>query len=176
MKYLYLSAAVLPLMIAAPALAQTPQEPARLTAWEASRIRANDDMVGTGVARARDRLDSATSTSSVSTSEIVKINATSLSDLLRTVPGIRAEAGAGEGNGSYTVRGLPLVGGGAKYLQFQEDGLPVLQFGDILSLTPDIFLRADFNVSQIEFDPRRILVDLRLQRARWRDQPDLQHR
>ncbi|MBX9616481.1 MAG: TonB-dependent receptor [Caulobacteraceae bacterium] len=150
MNYLLISVAALPLLMAVPAHAQAPQEPARLTAWEASRIRANDDMVATGVARARDRLDSATSTSSINTSEIVKINATSLSDLLRTVPGIRAEAGGGDGNGNYTVRGLPLVGGGAKYLQLQEDGLPVLQFGDIFSLTPDIFLRADFNVGQIE--------------------------
>ncbi|WP_309627983.1 TonB-dependent receptor domain-containing protein [Brevundimonas sp.] len=150
MKSLYLTAALAPLLFALPSHAQTTQPEARPTAWEASRVRANDDMVATGVARARDRLDSATSTSSISTSEIVKINPTSLSDLLRTVPGIRAEAGAGEGNGSYTVRGLPLVGGGAKYLQLQEDGLPVLQFGDILSLTPDIFLRADFNVGQIE--------------------------
>ena len=43
-----------------------------------------------------------------------------------------------------------MVGSGAKYLQFQEDGLPVLEFGDILALTPDYFIRYDFNVGQIE--------------------------
>lgn len=107
-------------------------------------------MIVTGVARARDKLDSATSTSSLTDSDIVKIAPTSLSDLFRNIPGIRSEASSGEGNGSYTIRGLPLVSTGAKYLQFQEDGLPVLEFGDITGLTSDVFLRADFNIAQVE--------------------------
>lgn len=123
----------------------------RMTAWEASRAREEDDgKIVTGVARARDRLDSATSTSALQESEITKISATSLGDLFRNIPGIRAEASSGETNGSYTIRGLPLVSTGAKYLQFQEDGLPVLEFGDILGLTTDVFIRADLNISQIE--------------------------
>lgn len=150
MKYLYLSTAIAPLLLAVSAHAQTAQDAPRLTAWEASRVRANDDLVVTGVARARDRLDSATSTSSINEIEVTKINATSLSDLLRTVPGIRAEAGTGDLNGNYTIRGLPLVGSGAKYIQLQEDGLPVLEFGDLMTQTPDIFLRPDFNLAQIE--------------------------
>ena len=150
MKSLYLTAALAPLLCGAPSHAQTAQEPARQTAWEASRTRVSDDVVVTGVARARDRLDSATSTSSINDVEISKIGAASISDLFRTIPGIRAEASGGEVNGNYTIRGLPMVGSGAKYLQFQEDGLPVLEFGDILSLTPDYFIRYDFNVGQIE--------------------------
>ena len=150
MKSFYLSVAIAPLLFAATAHAQAAQDAPRPTAWEASRVHANDDMVATGVARARDRLDSATSTSSINEIEVTKISGASLSDLLRTVPGIRAEAGAGDLNGNYTIRGLPLVGSGAKYIQLQEDGLPVLEFGDLQSLTPDIFLRTDFNLAQIE--------------------------
>lgn len=149
-KYLHLSVAVVPLLFAAPAFAQAGQEPERVTAWEASRTRANDEMVVTGVARARDRLDSATSTSSITDVDIVKIGESSISGIFRTIPGIRAEASYGEANGNYTIRGLPMVGSGAKYLQFQENGLPVLEFGDILALTPDYFMRYDFNVAQIE--------------------------
>jgi outer membrane receptor protein involved in Fe transport len=137
------------LVFANPAFAAEKEDPQ--TAWEASRSHEDDGMIGTGVARARDRLDSATSTSSMASNEIVKMSATSLSDLFRNIPGIRSEASVGEGNnGSYTIRGLPLASTGAKYLQFQEDGLPVLEFGDILGLAPDVFLRPDFNIAQIE--------------------------
>jgi outer membrane receptor protein involved in Fe transport len=154
LKALYVSVALAPFLMAAPASAQsasnTPHEPARLTAWEASRIRTSDDTVSTGVARARDRLDSATSTSSITEMDIVRIGESSIAGIFRTIPGIRAEASAGEVNGNYTIRGLPMVGSGAKYLQFQENGLPVLEFGDILAFTSDYFLRYDFNVGQIE--------------------------
>lgn len=150
LKSLYLTAAFAPLILAMPAHAQTQPAPQRQTAWEASRTRANDDVIVTGVAKARDRLDSATSTSSINDVEIAKIGAYSINDLFRTIPGIRAEASTGETNGNYTIRGLPMVSTGAKYLQFQEDGLPVLEFGDILALVPDYFMRYDFNVGQIE--------------------------
>ncbi|WP_298164059.1 TonB-dependent receptor [Novosphingobium sp.] len=135
-------------LLAAPAFAEESKPP--LTAWEASRTATNDDVIATGVARARDRLDSATSTSSLGDSTIAKIGATSMADLFRNIPGIRAEAGNGEVNGNYTIRGLPMVATGAKYLQIQEDGLPVLEFGDLLALIPDMFIRADFNVAQVE--------------------------
>ncbi|WAC59184.1 TonB-dependent receptor domain-containing protein [Brevundimonas sp. SL130] len=150
MRSLYLTVALAPLLLAAPSFAQTEEPPPRQTAWEASRARANDDVVVTGVAKARDRLDSATSTSSIDDVEISKIGAYSITDLFRTIPGIRAEAGGGDVNGNYTIRGLPMVGSGAKYLQFQEDGLPVMEFGDIMGVIPDYFLRYDLSVAQIE--------------------------
>lgn len=135
----------------APAFAaEASEDDARVTAWQASRSREDDGKIATGVAKARDRLDSATSTSSMTDVEIVKMSATSLSDLFRNIPGIRAEASSGEANANYTIRGLPLVSTGAKYLQFQEDGLPVMEFGDVLGLAPDVFMRPDFNVAQIE--------------------------
>ena len=133
---------------AAPAFAN--EEPKSITAWEASRNADDSDMVTTGVARGRDRLDSATSTSSIKDNEIVKLAAPSMADLFRNIPGIRVEAGAGEGLNSYTVRGLPLVASGAKYLQIQENGLPVLEFGDLADMGPDAFVRVDFNVDSIE--------------------------
>lgn len=129
---------------------QTKQTGEAVTAWEASRTVNDSDSVSTGVARRRDRLDSATSTSSIKENEIAKLAPRSLADLFRNLPGIRVEAGAGEGNNSYTVRGLPLVSTGAKYVQLQEDGLPVLEFGDFGSLSSDVFLRADLNVGQVE--------------------------
>ncbi|HEX7853381.1 MAG TPA: TonB-dependent receptor [Sphingobium sp.] len=133
---------------ASPAFAAPSAQP--VTAWDASRTKNDSDMVTTGVARGRDRLDSATSTSSIKDNEIEKLAPRSLDDLFRNIPGIRVEGGAGEGLNSYTVRGLPLVNGGSKYLQIQEDGLPVLEFGDLANMGPDAFVRADLNVASVE--------------------------
>ncbi|MDF0544241.1 TonB-dependent receptor [Sphingobium sp. H39-3-25] len=107
------------------------------------------EVFSTGVAKGRDRLDSAISTSSLKESEIEKLGARSLGEIFRNIPGIRAEASNGEGNNSYSIRGLPLASTGSKYLQFQEDGLPVLEFGDMF-VSADAFMRADLTLSQIE--------------------------
>uniref|UniRef100_UPI001954C0AB hypothetical protein n=1 Tax=Providencia stuartii TaxID=588 RepID=UPI001954C0AB len=37
-----------------------------------------------------------------------------------------------------------------RYIQFQEDGLPVLQFGDIAFATPDTWMRADAAFDRLE--------------------------
>ncbi|MBA4760170.1 TonB-dependent receptor [Sphingomonas sp.] len=104
----------------------------------------------TGVAKGRDPLDSATSTSVLKEGEIEKLGARSLAEVLRNIPGIRTESSTGESNSNYTIRGLPLASGGSKFMQIEEDGLPVLEFGDIFNLASDIFIRYDFNVGQIE--------------------------
>ncbi|AIT81792.1 TonB-dependent receptor domain-containing protein [Novosphingobium pentaromativorans] len=104
----------------------------------------------TGVARARDPLDTAISTSTIVETEITKISPRSLAELARLIPGIRAEAGNGEGGNSYTVRGLPLVSDGAKYIQLQENGLPVLEYGDVFNLGSDRLLRLDLNLAAVQ--------------------------
>ncbi len=108
------------------------------------------EVFSTGVAKGRDILDSAISTSSLKEAEVRKLGARSLSEILRTLPGIRVEASSGEGNANYTIRGLPLASGGSKYMQIEEDGLPVLEFGDIFNAGSDVFIRADLNLAAIE--------------------------
>ena len=104
----------------------------------------------TGVAKGRDMLDSAISASAYDNVEIQKIGARTLAEVLRNIPGIRAEAVTGDGNASYTIRGLPLAATGSKFVQFQEDGLPVLEFGDLQNFSPDALLRVDLNLARIE--------------------------
>jgi outer membrane receptor protein involved in Fe transport len=114
-------------------------------------VTANTEAVfSTGVARGRDRLDSATSTSALRQNEIQALGARSLADIIRNIPGIRTESSTGDGNSAYTIRGLPLASSGSKYMQIQEDGLPVLEFGDFFNVASDIFIRADFNLAAIE--------------------------
>ncbi len=120
------------------------------SAWEANLTVDDNAAVTTGVAKARDPLNSATSTSAIKERDITALAPASLAELLRNVPGIRTEGGSGIANNSYTVRGLPLINAGAKYLQLQEDGLPVLEFGDFFVAPSDLFLRVDMNVAQVE--------------------------
>lgn len=108
------------------------------------------DVITTGVAKGRDRLDSATSTSVLREADIAKIGAASIGDLLRDVPGIRSEADGGDGAANISIRGLPIATTGAKFIQLQEDGLPILEFGDILGWGADSFVRADLNLAQVE--------------------------
>lgn len=108
------------------------------------------DVITTGVAKGRDRLDSATSTSVLRETDIAKIGAASIGDLLRDVPGIRSEADGGDGAANISIRGLPIATTGAKFIQLQEDGLPILEFGDILGWGADSFVRADLNLAQVD--------------------------
>jgi len=157
MRHLYLSAAIAPLLLFSSAHAQTQDSDLQGSAKTADKAiptagaKANAEAVfSTGVAKGRDRLDSATSTSALRESEIEVLGARSLGEVLRNIPGIRAEYAGGEGNANYSIRGLPLSGTGSKYVQLQEDGLPVLEFGDLSQFTSDMFMRGDLNLSAIE--------------------------
>jgi len=137
--------------IAAPALAEErAAEDAVTEAPGKTDAKPPVEIFSTGMAKGRDRLDSATSTSALKGDDIQRFGPRPLSEVLRTMAGMRVASGIGEGNNNYTVRGLPLAAGGSKYMQFQEDGLPVLEFGDIFNVATDVYLRNDFTVSAIE--------------------------
>lgn len=131
---------------ASPAFAQTGADDPQV----AETARDASDIVVTAVARGQNRLDATVSTSSLSGEDLVEFAPRSAAEAFRNIPGIRSESSGGEGNANIAVRGLPVASGGAKFLQLQEDGLPVLEFGDITFGNADIFLRADFNVARIE--------------------------
>ena len=107
-------------------------------------------IVVTGVAKGKTIMASSVSISSFSADQMEVTTPRTTSEIFRSLPGIRAEATGGEGNANIAVRGLPVASGGAKFLQLQEDGLPVMQFGDISFGNADTFLRADSTVQTIE--------------------------
>ena len=110
-----------------------------------------ETIVVTGAAsKGRTVMSSSVSVSSISVDEIEVATPRSTAEIFRSMPGIRSESTGGEGNANIAVRGLPVASGGAKFLQLQEDGLPILQFGDIAFGNADIFLRADNTVQTIE--------------------------
>jgi outer membrane receptor protein involved in Fe transport len=108
------------------------------------------DLVVTGVGNPRSKLSSSVSVSTLRSDDINKAAPRTTAEIFRSIPGIKSEASGGDGNTNITVRGVPISAGGSKYLQLQEDGLPVMQFGDIAFATADIFLRADQSIGKIE--------------------------
>ena len=108
-------------------------------------------IVVTGVAgKGTTVMASSVSVSSLSADQIEVTTPRSTAEAFRSIPGIRSESSGGEGNANIAVRGLPVAAGGAKFLQLQEDGLPLLQFGDIAFGNADIFLRLDSTMESIE--------------------------
>jgi outer membrane receptor protein involved in Fe transport len=109
-----------------------------------------DEIVVTGNSSARSKMRSSISLSTLGGESIQRSGVQSVAEALRFIPGVRSEASGGEGNANITVRGVPISAGGARYVQLQEDGLPVLLFGDIAFATADQFTRADAMVERLE--------------------------
>jgi len=109
-----------------------------------------DRIVVTGSTSSTTKMRSSVSLSTLEGESIVTSTAVSAADVLRAIPGLRAEASGGESNANVGVRGIPISAGGARYIQFQEDGLPVLQFGDIAFATPDTWIRVDNSLDRLE--------------------------
>jgi outer membrane receptor protein involved in Fe transport len=109
-----------------------------------------NEVVVTGTVNPKSALESSVSISTITPQDISNASPRSTAEIFRSIPGVRSEASGGEGNTNITVRGVPIATGGSKYLQIHEDGLPVLQFGDIAFATADIFTRFDYSVGRIE--------------------------
>ncbi len=135
------------LALTTPALAQDDQNADPAAEGDALGF---DEIVVTASARPTNRLDSSVSVSALDSSAIAEAAPRTTAEIFRQIPGVRSESTGGDGNANIAVRGLPVASGGAKFLQLQEDGLPVLQFGDIAFGNADIFLRADQTVASIQ--------------------------
>lgn len=104
----------------------------------------------TGVVRGQTVMASSVSTSNVDLTDLEVATPRTTAEVFRLMPGVRSESTGGEGNANIAVRGLPVASGGAKFLLLQEDGLPIMQFGDIAFGNADIFLRIDSSIENVE--------------------------
>jgi outer membrane receptor protein involved in Fe transport len=132
------------------AQAQTAAAPAAPAAEAAGDGLKLERIIVTGTAIARSKMQQSVSVSSLDGEQMEKSGAASAAELLRSVPGVRSESSGGEGNANITVRGVPISAGGSRYVQLQEDGLPVLLIGDVSFATADQFLRADYFTDSID--------------------------
>ena len=109
-----------------------------------------DEIVVTAVASSSTTLRSSVSVTTLNAEAVEDLAPRSTAEIFRSIPGIRSESSGGEGNANIAVRGIPISTGGAKFLQIQEDGLPILEFGDIAFGNADIFTRYDSTISRIQ--------------------------
>lgn len=109
-----------------------------------------DEVVITASPEGRSKMKQSQSVSTLGEEAIINSGATTAIEILRSIPGVRAEASSGDGNANITVRGVPISAGGSRYVQIQEDGLPVLLFGDFDFATSDTFTRVDFGTDGVE--------------------------
>lgn len=109
-----------------------------------------DEVIITGVTNPKSRIESSVSVTTLRPNKVKQSAPRTTAEIFRTIPGIRSESSGGEGNSNIAVRGVPVSSGGSKYVQLQEDGLPVLLFGDMSFATADIFTRYDNNIGRIE--------------------------
>jgi outer membrane receptor protein involved in Fe transport len=137
------------LVFSAPVFAQTAAPQATEAAAPADSA-PNEEIVVTAVARGQNKLGTSISVSAINADAIAAAAPRSAAELFRSLPGIRSESSGGEGNANIQSRGIPISTGGAKFLQLQEDGLPILEFGDIAFGNADIFLRVDSTVARVE--------------------------
>ncbi len=107
-------------------------------------------LVTGAVSRNQTVMQSSVSVSTLTFDDIDASAPRTTAEVFRMLPGVRSESTGGEGNANIAVRGLPVAAGGAKFLTLQEDGLPVLQFGDIAFGNADIFVRADATLSRLD--------------------------
>ncbi len=110
-----------------------------------------DEIVVTAVPTSRSKMQSSVSVTDISAESVQNLAPRSEAEVFRLIPGIRAESTAGPGgNSNITVRGLPLASGGSKYVQLQEDGVPVVEFGDIAFGNNDYWTRYDLTVDRVQ--------------------------
>ena len=125
-------------------------EPDESDASESTGLGFERIVVTGAVARNQTVMQSSVSVSTLTTEDIQIAAPRSTAEIFRMLPGVRSESTGGDGNANIAVRGLPVAAGGAKFLTLQEDGLPVMQFGDIAFGNADIFLRADSTISRLD--------------------------
>lgn len=131
------------------AAAQPAPAPAAAPATSNDGLRL-DAVIVTGTTRGASKMASSVSTSTLGAEQVQQAQSASSAELIRNIPGVRSESSGGESNANVTVRGVPISAGGARYVQFQEDGLPVLQIGDFQFATPDTFIRVDNMLDRLE--------------------------
>ncbi|MCF6328355.1 MAG: TonB-dependent receptor plug domain-containing protein, partial [Henriciella sp.] len=140
-KHSLLMSVALTALVTTPALAQEEDAESR-----------QQTVIVTGVVKAggQNKLDSSISVSSLDIDDIAKAAPRGTSEIFRALPGIRSESSAGGGNSNIAVRGMPISTGGAKYLSLQEDGLPIMLFGDFDFAPADGFYKVDSTLGRVE--------------------------
>jgi outer membrane receptor protein involved in Fe transport len=108
-------------------------------------------IVVTAASSGKTAQNSSISVSQISQEAITNFTPRSQAEVLRAIPGLNVQDTAGPGgNANIGVRGIPVSTGGSEYVGLQEDGLPVVLFGDMQFGNNDYWVRFDNNVDRVE--------------------------
>jgi outer membrane receptor protein involved in Fe transport len=108
------------------------------------------EVIVTGQSQARTKLETPQAVTTINQSFIQERAPRGTADLLKAVPGFNVQSNFGEVGANVSVRGLPIVTGGFKYVSAREDGLPVFEVPDYVFANADAFLRQDLTLRTIE--------------------------
>lgn len=132
-------------LFALPAMAQEAPAADTLSDEEAVAEAVGEDIVVTGQTTRNRPLITASADITLADRDAINQRAPrSTADLLELVPGVFVEGTAGQLSNNYSVRGLQ--GGGQRFVQLQEDGMPVLYGGG----GADFFFYEDVTVERLE--------------------------
>ncbi|MEM8490877.1 MAG: TonB-dependent receptor [Pseudomonadota bacterium] len=109
-----------------------------------------EEVVVTGTARARAEFDTPLTVTALDESDLNKYTSNSQADILRQVPGIKAEGGGGEVAVNVFVTGLP-SGGQFAFTPLQYDGIPIFSTFGLNSSAFDVYGRNDLGIERLEF-------------------------
>jgi len=98
------------------------------------------------------QLKSSVAVTSISNQAIEDYAPRGEASLYRLIPGVLVQGVSDSpgGNLNIAARGVPSYVGGAEYVQLQEDGLPIVLFGDIQFGNADYWIRNDLANARVE--------------------------
>ncbi len=112
-------------------------------------ILAMDEIVTTGSRNPQVKLESSVAITTINVEEIREKAPRNTADLLKAIPGFYVESSGGEGGNNLFARGIP-ADGSFRYVQMQEDGLPVFEDGELMFANADLLMRVDETVEVME--------------------------
>ncbi len=127
---------------AAPGFAQETPETEDASVQEA--------IVVTSAGKARTTFDTPITVNVIQEDELARFTFSSQADILRNLPGIKAEGGGGEVATNLRVRGFPTAGG-YNLVSLLYDGVPTVSTFGLNSSAPDIYYKNDLGIERVEF-------------------------
>ncbi len=110
-----------------------------------------DMIVVTASVGNQSQIESSISVTALDDTIIQNFQPQSEAEIFRLLPGIQTPGTSGPGgNSNIAVRGLPVATGGAPFVQLQEDGLPLVLFGDIQFGNNDYWTKFDTTTATVE--------------------------
>ncbi len=106
-------------------------------------------IVVTGVQNPESAMRSSVAITTMSSTEVEKLNTSNAAKVLEFVPGFYLETSGGDVGNNLFVRGIPSAGA-YQFVQIQENGLPVFEDGALQFSNADNYFRIDANLDRIE--------------------------